>query len=165
MVSTTSAVVIALLALVTGAVLGVFLWRSFGPHQNRNRDLEKRLEMAEQRLGDYQSDVTEHFVETSRRVNELTRNYRDVHEYLASSAVKLTTPSVGREMRAAAQIDWSEPKQTQAPEETWEGEAGRNDTAETYGATDEQEGTDATDEEGREPPVESTANPEADRGK
>lgn len=108
MVSTTSVILIAILALVVGAVAGALLWRSYGSQHNGKRDLEKRLEDAERRLGDYQNEVTEHFVETSRRVNALTRNYKDVHEYLASSAVKLTTPSLGREMRAAAQISWSE---------------------------------------------------------
>lgn len=114
MVSTTFAAVVAVLALIIGAIAGVLLWRSFGPHRDGRRDLEKRLEDAERRLGDYQSEVTEHFVETSRRVNELTRNYRDVHEYLASSAVKLTSPSLGREMRAAAQVSWSDTEQASA---------------------------------------------------
>lgn len=108
MVSTASVVIIALLALLVGAITGALLWRSYGPQTSGKQDLEKRLEDAERRLGDYQNEVTEHFVETSRRVNALTRNYKDVHEYLASSAVKLTTPSLGREMRAAAQISWSE---------------------------------------------------------
>jgi uncharacterized membrane-anchored protein YhcB (DUF1043 family) len=108
MISTTSAVFIALLALIAGLAAGALLWRALGPHQHRSRDLEKRLADAERRLGDYQAEVTEHFVETSRRVNELTRNYKEVHEYLASSAVKLSNPAVGRELRAAAQISWNE---------------------------------------------------------
>jgi uncharacterized membrane-anchored protein YhcB (DUF1043 family) len=108
MISTISAVLIALFAFVIGGLAGALLWRSLGPHQHRSRDLEQRLAEAERRLGDYQAEVTEHFVETSRRVNELTRNYRDVHEYLASSAMRLTNPAVGREMRAAAQLNWSD---------------------------------------------------------
>ncbi|MGQ9426164.1 YhcB family protein [Gilvimarinus sp. F26214L] len=105
MVTTTAAVLFSLLSLAAGLVAGALLWRAFGPHEDRNRDLERRLEDAEQRFGDYQTQVTEHFVETSRRVNELTRNYRDVHEYLASSAVRLSNPAVGQDLREAARLD------------------------------------------------------------
>lgn len=108
MVATASAVLIALFALGVGIVIGALLWRSLGPHQHRNRDLENRLAQAERRLGEYQTEVTEHFVETSRRVNELTRNYKEVHDYLASSATKLSNPTVGRELEAAARISWAE---------------------------------------------------------
>lgn len=104
MVSTATVVIIAVLALAAGLIAGALLWRSFGPQQGRNRDLGQRLEDTERRFSDYQNQVTDHFVETSRRVHELTRNYKEVHEYLANSAVNLTNPSIGREMRAAAQI-------------------------------------------------------------
>lgn len=114
MVSTATVVIIALLSLALGTIAGGLLWRAFGHGDEGKQALEKRLEEAERRLRDYQSEVTEHFVETSRRVNDLTRNYKDVHEYLASSAVKLTTPSLGRELRAAAQISRSD---EEAPED------------------------------------------------
>ncbi|MCW8194368.1 DUF1043 family protein [Proteobacteria bacterium 005FR1] len=131
MISTTSAVLIALFALAIGGVAGALLWRHLGPHQNRSRDLEKRLAEAERRLGDYQAEVTDHFVETSRRVNQLTRNYKEVHEYLASSAMRLTNPAVGQELRAAAQISWSDNQSNGETEED------RQEFVEEVSATDE----------------------------
>lgn len=117
MISTTSAILIGLFALIAGGVIGALLWRSIGPQQNRSRELEQRLAEAERRLGDYQSEVTDHFVETSRRVNELTRNYKEVHEYLASSAMRLTNPALGQELRAAAQLSWNQGQGEAEPED------------------------------------------------
>ncbi|MEX1032366.1 MAG: DUF1043 family protein [Cellvibrionaceae bacterium] len=136
MVSTMGVILIALLSLVAGGIAGGLLWRLFGSHQHRNRDLEDRLRATERELNEYRTEVTEHFVETSRRVNNLTRNYKEVHEYLADSAVKLTSPSVGREMLAAAQIHLpGEEKKTEATatpigeSETEQPADGRSDTA------------------------------------
>lgn len=106
--STFSVVLIALLTLAIGIVLGALLWRKLGPHSHQNRELEAKLKEAEQRLSSYQTEVAEHFLETSRRVNELTRSYKEVHEYLASSAMKLTTPSLSREIKTATQISWAD---------------------------------------------------------
>ncbi|HEY7885500.1 MAG TPA: DUF1043 family protein, partial [Cellvibrionaceae bacterium] len=64
----------------------------------RSAELEKRLTETEDTLHDYQRDVTEHFARTAELVNNLTENYRAMHEHLASSALKLTTTEVSRQL-------------------------------------------------------------------
>jgi uncharacterized membrane-anchored protein YhcB (DUF1043 family) len=59
--------------------------------------MAERLQEAEQELSSYRDDVTKHFTETSRLVNNLTQSYRDVHEHLASSAMKLTNPAISQQ--------------------------------------------------------------------
>jgi len=92
-------IVFSLFTLLIGLGLGVLGFRRFGGQQ----DLQQRLQQAEQQFRAYQADVTEHFEETSRRVNTLTRSYKDVHEYLASSAMKLTNPQMSKAIAQAAQ--------------------------------------------------------------
>ena len=99
MYSLSTVILFAAFALGIGVVTGVLAIRRFGSE----KDLKQRLEEAEQQYRDYQAEVTEHFEETSRRVNNLTRSYRDVHEYLASSAMKLTNPQVSQAITQAAQ--------------------------------------------------------------
>ncbi|TQV80212.1 DUF1043 family protein [Exilibacterium tricleocarpae] len=84
-----------------GCVVGALLSRSLNPREKQNRDLEQRLQQAEQRLSGYQQEVTEHFAQTSQLVNSLTQSYREVHEYLASSALKLSNPDVSRQILEA----------------------------------------------------------------
>lgn len=93
----------SLFALVFGALAGAWLFHRFGSQGKAAQNLEERLQEAEKKFEDYQHDVTEHFEETSRRVNTLTQNYKDVHEYLASSAMKLTNPQMSRAISQAAQ--------------------------------------------------------------
>ena len=92
----------AILGLIVGLVLGAFLFQRFSHQGLRSQDLEKRLQKAEQQFKSYQDDVTQHFEETSRKVNNLTKSYKDVHEYLASSAMKLTNPQMSRAITQAA---------------------------------------------------------------
>lgn len=103
MYSLTTILVFSFLSLIVGALAGAWLFHRFGSQGKAAQDLEQRLQKAEQQLEDYQNDVTEHFEETSRRVNTLTQNYKDVHEYLASSAMKLTNPQMSRAISQAAQ--------------------------------------------------------------
>lgn len=83
--------IIALLAGgIAGVVVGIAATRYLNPQRKENLELEERLEKAEQQLNDYQNQVTEHFSHTSQLVNNLTSSYRDIHEYLAASAMRLS---------------------------------------------------------------------------
>ena len=95
--------IFTLIGLGLGALAGAWLFRYFGRQGKLAQELEQRLQRAERKFENYQADVTEHFAETSRRVNTLTQNYKDVHEYLASSAMKLTNPQMSRAISQAAQ--------------------------------------------------------------
>lgn len=91
-----SVVFIVLIALIAGASLCYLALRFFGAQEQLNKNLSEKLQQAEKSYTDYQTQVTEHFIETSKRVNNLTKNYKEVHEYLASSAMKLANPNLGQ---------------------------------------------------------------------
>lgn len=101
MFSLSTLILTGLICALGGAVAGVLLNRTLQPQQQQNRELEQRLQQAEQKLNDYQSEVTEHFAQTSQLVNNLTQSYKDVHEHLANSALKLTSADISRQMLEA----------------------------------------------------------------
>ncbi len=80
-----------LVALTSGAVgiaIGAFLMFR-GIHPKSRQQLEAKLEEAEQKLKQQNAHITEHFTHTASLVSNLTRNYRDLHDYLSSSAQQL----------------------------------------------------------------------------
>lgn len=91
----------SLVSILAGAGLGAFLLYLFRA-QVYSRELEQRLHEAENTLQSYQRDVAEHFAQTSQLVNNLTQSYRDVHEHLANSALKLATPAISRQILESA---------------------------------------------------------------
>ena len=95
-------VLTGLVTLLIGGVIGAVLTRSFHPREKQNRDLEQRLQQAEEKQTNYQKQVSEHFAQTSLLVNNLTQSYREVHEYLANSALKLTNPDISQQILQAA---------------------------------------------------------------
>ncbi len=109
MISTT-VLATAAISLVIGALIGALLTRSLGTPEQQTRDLERKLEENERRMADYQQQVTEHFMETSQRVNKLTQSYKEVHEYLANSALNLTNPEISRQLLDAGSGDLKEPQ-------------------------------------------------------
>ena len=107
MFSLSTLIITALVCTLGGCALGALLTRSSQPQQ-QSRDLEQRLQQAEDKLGDYQQEVSEHFAQTSELVNGLTQSYKDVHEYLANSALKLTDPAISQRMLEAAKGNLNE---------------------------------------------------------
>lgn len=101
MYSFSALVITGLICLLAGAGLGVliaFIFRA----KILGHDLEQRLHEAEGSLQGYQRDVAEHFAQTSQLVNNLTHAYREVHEHLASGALKLATPAISRQILDSA---------------------------------------------------------------
>ena len=64
--------------------------------------LEERLNEAESTLQNYQRDVAESFSQTSQHISDMSRCYREMHEHLASSALKLATPEISRKILESA---------------------------------------------------------------
>jgi uncharacterized protein len=79
----------AIACLAAGAVAAWFLRQLIDPAQQRQRELERRLQEAEASLRDYKSQVTEHFRGTAERVNRLTDDYRELHQHLSEGALEL----------------------------------------------------------------------------
>lgn len=97
MFSLSTVIIACLITLAAGAIAG-YLLAGRGAGAQRNSELEKRLSDTEDKLHSYQRDVTEHFAQTAELVNNLTENYRAMHEHLANSALKLTTPEISRQL-------------------------------------------------------------------
>ena len=86
------------IALTAGCVLGVVLSRYTSPQEQKARMLRNQLQQTEERLTAYQQKVNEHFSETAKRVKKLSQSYCDVHEHLASEALKLANVDISREL-------------------------------------------------------------------
>lgn len=89
MYSLTILIIAALTAFLAGGLIGLALSHLLSGNEKRIRELEHELQDAENKLDDYQKEVTDHFSETAQLVNKLTESYKDVHEHLAGSALKL----------------------------------------------------------------------------
>ncbi|MGH1472401.1 MAG: YhcB family protein [Cellvibrionaceae bacterium] len=96
MFSTGAIIIVFISALLIGVGIGILLSRFSKSILGNTSSLKEKLAEKEQQLSDYQAEVTEHFLETSRRVNSLTKNYKEVHEYLAEGAAKLANPELAR---------------------------------------------------------------------
>jgi uncharacterized membrane-anchored protein YhcB (DUF1043 family) len=79
---------VALISGMAGIAVGALLM-FWGMHPKSRQQLEARLQDAEQKLKQQNTQITEHFTHTASLVSNLTRNYRDLHDYLASSAQQL----------------------------------------------------------------------------
>jgi uncharacterized membrane-anchored protein YhcB (DUF1043 family) len=83
-------VIIAGIALfVVGAGLGVLFGRRSSPAAQRQREAELKLDQVLQDKKAYEDEVVEHFTDTARLLNNLTEQYRDVHNHLAKGASSL----------------------------------------------------------------------------
>lgn len=74
-----------------GILIGALVARKLSSTEQKNRDLEKHLHEKQSELKAYKQEVTSHFVKTAGLLNNLTENYRDIHNYLAESAEQLST--------------------------------------------------------------------------
>lgn len=78
---------IAALALIGAFWLGLAFGRRRSRHDvERARDLEDRLQLAEDEMQRYRGEVAEHFGQTSQLLRDLTLQYRNVYEHLAEGA-------------------------------------------------------------------------------
>lgn len=98
MFSLTTLLIVAATAFIAGCLLSLLLNRSLSPSEKKSRALETRLQETEEKLTNYQQEVTDHFAQTAQLVNNLTQNYKDVHEHLAGSALKLANVDISRQL-------------------------------------------------------------------
>ncbi len=135
-------IITALLCLLGGAALGAVLFNLVGSG-GQNRELEERVQRAEDELKRYQQDVAEHFARTSDLVNNLTQSYRDVYEHLANIALKLTTPALSRQILESANTQLLGSEKTYLSEEhveaprDWAPKYGAGQLSEEYGLHEE----------------------------
>ncbi|MGL6161098.1 YhcB family protein [Microbulbifer sp.] len=118
--STSVLILVAVLGLALGALLAFLAVRSRNG-VDRTQELELRLREANSKLEDFQLQVNEHFDQTAQLVHNLTESYREVHEYLANSAVRLSSQDIGRQMLEAGSGKLSDNDESQAvaPPRDW----------------------------------------------
>ena len=77
------------LLLLLGIGLGMLLGRRTSPAALKQREAERRLDQLLQDKQAYEDEVVEHFTDTAKLLNQLTEQYRDVHNHLARGADRL----------------------------------------------------------------------------
>jgi uncharacterized membrane-anchored protein YhcB (DUF1043 family) len=92
-------------AFIAGCLLSLLLTRSLSSSEKKSRTLETRLKETEEKLNGYQQEVTDHFAQTALLVNNLTQNYKEVHEHLASSALNLANVDISRQLLSSGVND------------------------------------------------------------
>lgn len=148
MFSLTTLIGVAAVALIVGCLLGVLLSRTLSPQEQKARTLEAKLKDGEQQLMQYQQEVTQHFAQTASLVNTLTQSYKDVHEHLASDALKFANVDISRQLlKSSESSDFlSEPnmdeKEIYAPKDWAPKTPGSEGTlSESFGLKDTDEDT------------------------
>lgn len=106
--STSVLILVGILGLALGATLAFLAMRGRGGNVDRAQELELRLREANSKLEDFQLQVNDHFDQTSQLVHNLTESYKEVHEYLANSALRLSSQDIGRQMLEAGSGKLSE---------------------------------------------------------
>lgn len=85
-----------LLLIAIGVIIGAALTKILNRSSNAT-ELQQKLEDTEEKLNNYQQEVSNHFQKTAELVNKLTLSYQDVHQHLSQGAqglVKQTTETL-----------------------------------------------------------------------
>jgi uncharacterized membrane-anchored protein YhcB (DUF1043 family) len=95
--------IVAVVALAVGVLIGYLLGKSGGSEIKRKR-LEEELNGSRIEMDRYKEEVTTHFEKTAALVNELTDQYRKVHQHLATGAQNLCPDQqAGRSLQSSLQ--------------------------------------------------------------
>jgi len=95
---TLTIILTAVTFFLIGAGLGHLFARQNQSGDQSARDLEKKLAQSERQLKRYQQEVTEHFLKVSHLTTSMSQSYRQIHEHLATSAIRLASPEIGRQL-------------------------------------------------------------------
>ncbi|KGK43112.1 hypothetical protein LH51_02075 [Nitrincola sp. A-D6] len=95
--------IVAVVALVVGVLIGYLLGKS-GSNKVKSKRLEEELHGSRAEMDRYKEEVTSHFEQTAALVNELTDQYRKVHQHLATGAQNLCPDQqAGRSLQSSLQ--------------------------------------------------------------
>ncbi len=100
MFSLSTIIIAGLVSLFVGGIIGFVLSAAFSGKKQTTSTADTSSN-TEESLVSYQRDVAEHFVQTTALINTLTESYRDMYEHLASSALKLSTAEISRQLISA----------------------------------------------------------------
>ena len=102
LITLTTALIAAAFFLIGAGVGHLYSRNTGGSDGDKLRDLQQKLDQSDQHLKRYQQEVTEHFVKVSHLTTNMAQSYRQIHEHLASSAIRLAGPEVGRQLLKSA---------------------------------------------------------------
>ena len=87
-------IIYCLLSFIAG-ILATFIFQKFLSSESRqNRDVERHLQESQDQLKSYQQEVSDHFQQSAKLVDQLTESYREVHNHLAEGAHSLLDTTV-----------------------------------------------------------------------
>jgi len=87
--SMTIVIIVGAALFILGGCLGALIGRRGAPAAQRLREAELKLDQVLQDKKAYEDGVVEHFTDTAKLLNNLTEQYRDVHNHLAKGADSL----------------------------------------------------------------------------
>lgn len=87
--------ILAVVALAIGILIGYLLGGS-GRGDDQRKRLEEELNGSRTEMDRYKTEVAAHFQKTATLVNQLTEQYREVHQHLAKSADELCSDAKTR---------------------------------------------------------------------
>ena len=90
--------VIAALAFIAGAAAVFVFLRQSDKSAPDTSELQKKILKSDQQLKRYQQEVSEHFITVSHLTTNIAQSYRQIHEHLATSAIRLASPEIGRQL-------------------------------------------------------------------
>jgi len=98
--------IITLLAVgFIGILIGAALHKQFSSEGSKSRKLSEALEQEREKNQQYQARVASHFSETAGLLNNLTQQYRDVHQHLALGAEDLCRDDGGQSLLTGVPIE------------------------------------------------------------
>lgn len=99
MVTTSALVITSVVCLCIGAGIGLLIQRTL-LSSGSPKDVEAKYNALQDEYQQYQQNVAQHFVDTSRLVIEAQQRQRDLREHLVSGALQLTSAEVSRAILA-----------------------------------------------------------------
>ncbi len=110
--------IIAIVALAVGVLIGFLMGKS-GSSEAQRKTLEAELNGSRAEMDRYKKEVTSHFEQTATLVNELTEQYRKVHQHLATGAQALCPDqAAGRSLQSSLQPKLEKVTSEESPDST-----------------------------------------------
>lgn len=75
--------------IVSGMVIGASIAFFYRTHRTKDQEIANRLDELNNDFADYQSEVQQHFAKSAELFNQLTKDYVNIHQHLASGAQSL----------------------------------------------------------------------------
>lgn len=100
---------VGLAAAIIGLVAGYLITQRTSPSEQSQRQMENRLKELQQQQENYQHEVSEHFVETAKLLNQMTDSYREVHKHLAKGAQLLAGDSASQSLKSLSENPDTDP--------------------------------------------------------